>query len=419
MVTPMKIINIIGAIVLSLLAVVSADVFFEERFEDGWEKWWVISDWKKHENRAGKWNYTSGRWSGDPVDKGIQTSEDNRFYAISAEFPEFSNKDKTLVFQFSVKHEQKLDCGGGYMKLLSGKVDQKKFGGGTPYSIMFGPDICGESTKKVHAIVSYNGSNYFLKKDVPCATDRLTHVYTFILKPDATYTILIDNVEKRYGSLYSDWKILPPKKIKDPKAKKPDDWDDQEYIPDPEDKKPEGYDDIPVEIPDTDAKKPEDWDDEEDGEWTPPKTVNPKYKGPWKQKTIKNPNYMGEWKAPMIDNPDFKDDPDIYVYHHLRYVGIELWQVKSGTLFDNVLVCDDPEYAKQLAEDTWGKHKDAEQIAFDEAEKRREEEESMSDAVDSDEDEDFDDAEGDGYDEEASEETDRDGWAADDAHDEL
>ena len=64
---------------------------------------------------------------------GIQTSEDYRFYAISAEFPEFSNKDKTLVFQFSVKHEQKLDCGGGYMKLLSGDVDQKKFGGDTPY----------------------------------------------------------------------------------------------------------------------------------------------------------------------------------------------------------------------------------------------------------------------------------------------
>ena len=67
------------------------------------------------------------------LDTGIQTSEDYRFYAISAQFPEFSNKDKTLVFQFSVKHEQKLDCGGGYMKLLSGDVDQKKFGGETPY----------------------------------------------------------------------------------------------------------------------------------------------------------------------------------------------------------------------------------------------------------------------------------------------
>ena len=64
---------------------------------------------------------------------GIQTSEDYRFFAISAEFPEFSNKDKTLVFQFAVKHEQKLDCGGGYMKLLSDGIDQKKFGGDTPY----------------------------------------------------------------------------------------------------------------------------------------------------------------------------------------------------------------------------------------------------------------------------------------------
>ena len=64
---------------------------------------------------------------------GIQTSEDYRFYAISAEYPEFSSKDKTLVLQFSVKHEQKLDCGGGYVKLLGGDVDQKKFGGDTPY----------------------------------------------------------------------------------------------------------------------------------------------------------------------------------------------------------------------------------------------------------------------------------------------
>jgi len=159
-------------------------------------------------------------------------------------------------------------------------------------------------------------------------------------------------VEKQSGSVYSDWSILPPKKIKDPEAKKPEDWDDKEYIPDPEDKKPEGYDDIPKEIPDTDAKKPEDWDDEEDGEWTAPTIANPEYKGPWKPKKIKNPNYKGKWKAPMIDNPDFKDDPDLYVYPNLKYVGIELWQVKSGTLFDNVLITDDPEYAKQLAEET-------------------------------------------------------------------
>lgn len=33
-------------------------------------------------------------------------------------------------------------------------------------------------------------------------------------------------------------------------------------------------------------------------------------------------------------------------------------QVKSGTLFDNIVITDEPEHAKQLAEDTWGKQKD-------------------------------------------------------------
>ncbi|KAG2695761.1 hypothetical protein I3760_07G028000 [Carya illinoinensis] len=339
--------NILSLLLFSLLAIASAKVYFEERFNDGWESRWVKSDWKKDENVAGEWNFTAGKWHGDPNDKGIQTSEDYRFYAISAEFPEFSNKDTTLVFQFSVKHEQKLDCGGGYMKLLSGEIDQKKFGGDTPYSIMFGPDICGYSTKKVHAILHYKETNHLIKKDVPCETDQLSHVYTFILKPDATYSILIDNVEKQSGSLYSDWSILPPKKIKDPEAKKPEDWDDKEYIPDPEDKKPE---------------------------------------------KIKNPNYQGKWKAPMIENPEFKDDPYIYVYPSLKYVGIELWQVKSGTLFDNVLITDDPEYAKQLAEETWGKHKDAEKAAFDEAEKKTEEEEEKDDHIDSDAEDEDDDA---------------------------
>jgi calreticulin len=49
---------------------------------------------------------------------GIQTSTDARFYALSAKFPEsFSTEGKTLVVQFTVKHEQTIDCGGGYVKV--------------------------------------------------------------------------------------------------------------------------------------------------------------------------------------------------------------------------------------------------------------------------------------------------------------
>lgn len=43
---------------------------------------------------------------------------------------------------------------------------------------------------------------------------------------------------------------------------------------------------------------------------------------------------------------------------HLISVSLLLPQVKSGTLFDNILISDDPEYAKKLAEETWAKHKD-------------------------------------------------------------
>lgn len=64
---------------------------------------------------------------------GIQTYNDAKHFAISAKVPEFSNKNRTLVVQYSIKFEQDIECGGGYIKLLSSYVNQKKFGGDTPY----------------------------------------------------------------------------------------------------------------------------------------------------------------------------------------------------------------------------------------------------------------------------------------------
>lgn len=40
--------------------------------------------------------------------------------------------------------------------------------GESPYNIMFGPDICGPGTKKVHVIFNYKGQNLLIKKDVRC-----------------------------------------------------------------------------------------------------------------------------------------------------------------------------------------------------------------------------------------------------------
>lgn len=49
----------------------------------------------------------------------------------------------------------------------------------------------------------------------------------------------IDNEKVESGSLEEDWDFLPPKKIKDPEAKKPEDWDDRAKIDDETDTKPE------------------------------------------------------------------------------------------------------------------------------------------------------------------------------------
>jgi len=274
--------------------------------------------------------------------------DDYRFYQASTEFPEFSNRDKTLVIQYAVKHEQKLDCGGGYIKVLPKGIDQENFNGDAPYNIMFGPDICC-TTRRVHVIFNYKGTNHLLKREIPAPTDEETHVYTLIVKPDQTYKVLIDNEEKQSGKLVDDWDFLPPATIPDPEVSKPTDWVDEKEIPDPEAKKPQGWDDIPEYIRDPDAAKPEDWDDSLDGEWEAPLVPNPDYKGPWVSPKIPNPAYKGPWVHPHIPNPAYKQDDSIYAYDSNNFLGIEIWQVKAGSIFDNFLITDSEETAAEWA----------------------------------------------------------------------
>jgi len=341
------------AIVLLLAVSAYAEIYFQEEFsDDGWKNRWVVSKNKEAEGTAGAFDVQAPKFFNDEVkDRGLKTTEDARFYQISAKTKEFSNKGKTLVIQFSVKHEQNLDCGGGYVKILPAGLDQENFSGDSDYNIMFGPDICG-STKRVHTIFNYKGKNHLIKKEIRAEGDTKTHLYTLIVKPDQTFQVLIDNKEVRSGSLPAEWDFLPPKEIKDPAVSKPADWVDEKEIVDPEAKKPEGYDDIPAQIKDPEAQKPDDWDDELDGEWEAPLIDNPEYKGEWKAPKIANPAYKGEWVHPLIENPEFKEDNEIYAFNSNAYVGIEIWQVKAGTIFDNFLVTDDVEVAKEWAEKT-------------------------------------------------------------------
>ena len=75
----------------------------------------------------------------------------------------------------------------------------KDFGGDTPYSIMFGPDICGYGTRRVHVIFTWDGTNYLIKKTIPCKTDRLSHIYTLIVRPNNTYEVRVSVLFHMYS----------------------------------------------------------------------------------------------------------------------------------------------------------------------------------------------------------------------------
>merc|ERR1712110_60431 len=222
--------------------------------------------------------------------------------------------------------------------------DPKAFGDPTAYNIMFGPDKCGY-TKRTHLIFSYKGKNVLKKSDLSYKQEGegTSHLYRLIVKPDNTVRVEIDE-----GSLKEDWELLKPKEISDPDDKKPSDWVDDAMIDDPETKKPDDW----VEekrIVDSEAKKPDDWDDEEDGEWEAPMKDNPEFKGEWIAKRISNPAYKGFWEAKKIANPEYEDDDSVYKYADFGFIGFDLWQVKGGSIFDNVIITDDKAEADSFA----------------------------------------------------------------------
>merc|ERR1712039_738319 len=216
-----------------------------------------------------------------------------------------------------------------------------------------------------------------------------SHLYRLVVKTDNTVRVEIDEEKIYEGSLKEDWELLKPKEIPDPDDKKPSDWVDDSMIDDPETKKPEDW----VEekrIVDPEAKKPDDWDDEEDGEWEAPMKDNPEYKGEWSAKRISNPAYKGFWEQKKIANPEYKDDDSLYKYADFGFLGFDLWQVKGGTIFDNIIITDDTKEAdamsakwKKLSEVEKAKKKEEEDSK--KADEKKKEDEYGDDADDADE----------------------------------
>ncbi|XP_028062802.1 calnexin homolog [Camellia sinensis] len=387
---------LIGCFTAQLCA--SSDPIFYDSFDDSFEGSWIVSE---KEDYKGVWKHAKSEGHDD---HGLLVSEKARKYAIVKVLDEpVKLKDGTIVLQFETRLQNGLECGGAYLKYLrpqeAGWV-AKEFDNEAPYSIMFGPDKCG-ATNKVHFILKHKNPKsgeyieHHLKYPPSVPSDKLTHVYTAILTPDNDLRILIDGEEKKKANFFSaeDFEpaLIPAKTIPDPDDKKPEDWDERAKIPDPDAVKPDDWDeDAPMEIEDEEAvkpegwldnepediddpeaTKPEDWDDEEDGEWEAPKIDNPNCEtapgcGEWKRPMKRNPAYKGKWHAPLIDNPNYKGiwkpqeipNPDYFEldkpdFEPIAAIGIEIWTMQDGILFDNILIAGDEKVAESIRLTAW------------------------------------------------------------------
>merc|ERR1719424_2093712 len=101
---------------------------------------------------------------------------------------------------------------------------------------------------------------------------------------------------------------------------------------------------------------------------------NENYRGDWHAKRISNPDYLGVWEAKKIANPEYVDDDTLYKFDDFGFIGFDLWQVKGGTIFDNVIITDDKAEADAFAA-KWkalSEHEKAENAKDDSAKKAEE-----------------------------------------------
>lgn len=258
---------------------------FAEHFDDlrRFEEKWIKSQAKKDDiadeiaKYDGVWAVEAPQRSLLENDLGLVLKSKAKHAAISSRLTKpFAFTGKPLVVQYEVTLQEGQECGGSYIKLLSsGKetTDLTKFHDKTPYSIMFGPDKCGNDVK-LHFIFRHvnpiNGS--IEEKHSKKPKDRLEepfkdkqpHLYKLVISPDNTFRVSVDHKVINEGHLLKDFNpaVNPPKEIDDPNDFKPESWDEREKIPDPTAVKPDDWD-VPPQIPDPSSVKPENWMDDE------------------------------------------------------------------------------------------------------------------------------------------------------------
>ena len=386
--------------------------FYYESFDDeiAFNQRWTKSKATKADESGelkydGEWNLVASH-SKLQGDGALVLTTRAQHHAIASKISDTVNTKDGLVLQYEVQFRNGQECGGAYIKLLAAPSGQlAHVNDKTQYSIMFGPDKCGNDYKLHFIFMHKNPKNGTLReihwkkahtvnKLEDAVKDGKWHLFRLTIGNDNSFEVMFDKKVVGQGSLLEDFlpAVNPPKEIEDPNDSKPEDWDEREKIPDPDARKPEDWDENeprkiadvtavkpsdwdenePEMIPDPEAVKPSDWDPDMDGDWQPasipnpkcasisgcglwkaPLIDNPKFKGKWKPNLISNPNFKGRWSPRKIKNPDFFEDLKPYIMLPIDAVAFELWTISDGIAFDNILLTSEPSVADYVLDHTF------------------------------------------------------------------
>ncbi|XP_062332506.1 calmegin [Osmerus eperlanus] len=195
---------------------------FAESFDSGpLDRRWVRSQTVREEDTVsllydGEWAIEEREAEMHPGNKALVMKSSGRHHAVAAYLhTPFHFRNSPLCLQYEVMFMEGVECSGAYIKLLSlsDQLRLSQFSDVTPYSVMFGPDMCG-GNHKMHLIVTvtdpHTGQRQQRHAPQPDGdlkgyfTDRKSHLYTLRLFPDGKYEILIDLSLISEGILQTD-----------------------------------------------------------------------------------------------------------------------------------------------------------------------------------------------------------------------
>jgi hypothetical protein len=196
--------------------------YFESFAERTAEYAWIPSD---APNYTGAWQIEHTRAPRmAPQEAALVMKTANAHSAVSTAFQKKIHvENKTIIIQYEVRPQSGLTCSGAYLKVFSDeRFLPSLLTNETRYTILFGPDRCADDAQIRFIYNHFHPVRRVylakaLRHRIRPPLDALTHLYTLVIRPNASFSIWVDNVEKKNGSLFFDFTppLLEPREIDD------------------------------------------------------------------------------------------------------------------------------------------------------------------------------------------------------------